>query len=309
MVTRAHLVLIGALLLTLWVYAPMRSAALTYEDVMPTPLTAITWWMPRALTTATLSLQTLQSIAAMHTWQIAVHLATALLIAGVLEPIGLWPAVLAASVYALHPLNVETVAPLAYRADLLVVFGVLIALYGTRYGLLWSLPGIVIAILAKESGIVVFPLLAVWRGDRRAAWLLVPMLLLGGALAWCLLPRLASWTAPAEHGAFWVAAINAAAVWTYAAMTVIPVGLTIDHPFAIGPALALTALVASVAVLAITARQWARVPAAACGAWWIALALAPRFLVPLPDYLKEHHWSLPLAGICLAGGLAGATRG
>lgn len=314
-----HLVLMLVLALTALVYAPMLSALPTYEDVIPTFWQGWQLGVIRGLSATTLNLQTLQSLALAHGWQIGLHLLNGLLIAALLERYGLSRAVFAAAVYLLHPLAVESVAPLAYRADLLLSTVILLTLVSTRsaWGLLLVPCGLMAAVYVKESGVVAMPLLLLWlwitchRAWRPVAWIVGPAAVIGSArMAELYLPRLSTWTAPAAHGGFWFVAVQAAAVWRYLALTIWPMGLSIDHAFdGVGQGTALLALLTLGIVLLVTVLWRRRAPALTFGAGWVAVSLAPHFLIPLPDYLKEHHWGLPLAGLCLAGGLTGVSRG
>ncbi|HXU83289.1 MAG TPA: hypothetical protein VN914_17975, partial [Polyangia bacterium] len=114
-----------------------------------------------------------------HLSSVLLHLACVLLLYGLLlrwldregRP-GLFAAALAAAAFALHPLGVEAVAEPSYREELLVAFFALLALRlaesprpGVRAGVVGCA---LLAIGAKETGVVVIAALAAWW------WLLAP---------------------------------------------------------------------------------------------------------------------------------------
>jgi hypothetical protein len=76
------------------------------------------------------------------------------------------PAALAALLFAVHPLAVEAVAEPSYREELLVAFFLLLALRLAEHRRRWADAGVVacalLAIGAKETGVVVVPVLVAW---------------------------------------------------------------------------------------------------------------------------------------------------
>jgi hypothetical protein len=103
-----------------------------------------------------------------HLTSITLHAAICamlfLLMARLLPPGGTWPAFVAALVYAVHPLNCESVSEVSYREDLLVAAAMLIALFAAmaflkKPGLWRNLPlgaiccvALLFGVGAKENG-------------------------------------------------------------------------------------------------------------------------------------------------------------
>ena len=228
-----------------------------------------------------------QSVEAHHAVSLGLHLLNGLLICA----IGRWRpmAVFLTGVWWLHPIQTESVAYLSSRADLLLVTCVLLGIWSKRTALLWAC----VAIWVKESGVMVGPLLWLWHGQRR---LLVPIVmgLIWGVWIW---PAMGTWTPPSGDSALWYAAVQSAALWRGLSQLIWPFGFTVlyDWP-TVDPIWPLWASGGAVALLLAGLRPRWRL---AC--WWPLVALAPRFLVRLPDYLHDHHLPLAFLGLVLVG--------
>lgn len=328
--------LLALLVVTALVYSPLRSAGAVYEDRNPwidvEPRLAPDlrggwegWAMerpifsarPRMLSNVTMRLQGwhADAIETYHGVNVAVHLVNGILLWALLVPAGVVPTFWMTALWLLHPIQSQAVNYVSARPDLLMTTMVLLMLWASQRTT-WSrivLTGscALLAMLAKESGVVVLALLPLWLvWQRRWEWrwgvAVTGLACVMGWMAFRLaypLSAIRAYTAPAPHGPFWSAAVQAAALWRLLALVVWPVGFTIDHDFdLVGPGLALLAAGALVAVIVMAWRARARWPAAAFGVAWVLLALAPRFVVPLPDYVGERHCYLAFLGLALAAG-------
>lgn len=340
--------LIGVLVLTTLAYLPVTTAGFVYEDrnllaevdpvyeEMPwgpwegwAGVSAQITFKPRALANFTMHAQGWHAddAPAFHVVNLAVHELNGVLLWVLLLPLGAAPALGAAAVYLLHPIQSETVSYVSSRPDLLYATAVLVMLLATRIDgwrgvLLVTLCG-GLALLAKESAVVVVGLLSVWLWYQRtwsARWW-VPLGLWSaggllfayrlfhigasaGAPPWSAMQQ---YTSPASHGAAMFLGTQAAALWRLLALVIIPSGFSIDHDFdLIPPALAAAALMALAGVLAVAWRVRRSAPAITFAVVWVLVALSLRFVVPLPDYLGEHHTHVPFIGlwIALAAGLS-----
>ncbi len=238
-----------------------------------------------------------------------------------------WRSALAAGLWALHPLRVESVAWLAERKDLLCGLFLFLglwayALYARRGGVgrYLLVAGCFLLALGSKAAAVVFPplllLLDGWPlgrflpGDRwRRVREKLPLAVLAlpvAALAYAA-ERSAGAIRPEGYGAeLWGRAGHAVtAVWSYLGLTLGPVRLSVyypypDHP----PAWGWTALGAA-ALAAVTWGAWrwrGRFPALLTGWLWFLLALAPVMgVVPLGGHLMADRFTyLPQVGLAVA---------
>lgn len=207
-------------------------------------------------------------------------------------------ALMAAGLFALHPVQVESVAYVSSRADLLAMTGVLIGMVGvTRRSAALVLVGCLWAVLAKETFVMAGGLLALWAW--RVGWR-PSRLVTGGVVALAVGAGglLASFYAPRVSLAY--VGDTLAQFWGLLSLIVWPVGLTIDHDWAlITPAMGAVALAATLAALAWSyrARGWV---AFAC--LWALVCVLPRLGVPMAEGLHEHHLYGPMGGLTLSAG-------
>lgn len=294
--------------LMLWSYRSVATASFVYEDAMSfTPFTSMSM-SPRGLTAATFHLQSGSDAGAYHLGNVSVHLLNGLLLYALVSPLwGGFAALVAVMLWWLHPVQSEAVAYVAARADLLQVTAILGMLIFATSGRGWI--GIVgaaccavLAVWAKEMGIMAVPLLALWvmylkRSQRRWLWVYGSGVVLVGLSAWMILPRLSTWVQPSARPPWWFLGVQAFAVLRLSLLGIWPVGFTLAHDWdAIGFGSAILALLMLVAVL-FAVRPWPRIRFAA---WWMAISLAPRFLVPLPQWTNEHQMHLAWLGPTLA---------
>lgn len=292
--------------LTGLLYARTLGYAFVYEDLNdPTsmfgrPIDTWPGWN-RLLTSASLTLSRLISDVQPWGWHlvsVAAHLVNGALLWCLIG--GRWAAVLALGLFLLHPLQVESVAYVSSRPDLLLgtcLLCGLLAVERGRWGLLALAAGA--AVLAKESGIVAIPLCVLWAWWRdrvttvRLAWAGV----IFGPIVTVIALRFVDVLAldPAYTSTEVTKAVS------LGARVLVPVGLTIDHDWGwITPAVAafcwlMVAVWGCYALIELRSR-FALVFA------WCAIALAPRLVTPLLEGLHEHHLYVPLLGLALGVG-------
>lgn len=289
----AVLLMAGAAVL----YARTVTFPLVYEDLTDPSTVFRAWEWPgwhRLLTI--LSMRLSIALSGMEPWgfhlvNVALHLLNGALIWRFVTG---WAGVFALGLYLLHPLQVESVAYVSSRSDLLLTTCVLCGVWAVeRRSWIGVVSAAALAVLAKETGVMALPLVvayAVFRGRALPVWLyLVPLPALT-IVAWKfgdLLTLDPSYTLTELVKAGWMLSRIA---W--------PLGLSIDHDWAwITPDVMALAMGTLLAALALVARL--QVPRMAFVLAWIGLALAPRLLVPLVEGLHEHHFALPMAGLAL----------
>ncbi len=228
---------------------------------------------------------------------------------------------LAAGLFALHPLHVESVAWLANRKDVVsLAFFMLATLLWLerrrwRWGLGLSLLCTALAVWSKNTAIVLpgvlvaLSLLVERQDPRKARWWLqwLPFgLLVGACLAVSLsLGDLVAMYAPTRGGSLASALLlECRVLLIYLRMLVLPVGLSAVY---IEPPLLPLAHPASLASLALVLALLAAIPLAARRAPMAALGLACFFLtllpvsqlVPIQNLMADRYLLLPSAGLAL----------
>lgn len=330
---RPTLALIGMLIVTAAIYSPLRSAGFVYEDSNAVWANAsVTGGMPIAVNRARwlseLSHRLVfegfgKGATAPHLVNVGVHLLNSVLVYQIaLAVIAPWSAVFAAGLFLLHPIQTESVAYVASRSELLSTCLALWACYLSIDARRWwrhlaSWGCLVLAICAKESAIVMIPIIAMldlWRGQR-LSWLRIGAMV-GPALAMAISVFLFDFTSKSELSVLAFAGTQAAAVWRYLGLVVWPSGQTIDHDFDLVPfavrylALASLCVWCGLAVLSSLSivngdtkrvgRMWDESrwnKPAVFGLAWMTIALAPRFVMRIPEVLNEHQTLLPFVGV------------
>lgn len=299
--------LLAAGLLTVWCYLPLRTAGVVFEDDH-TLHGVPAWVVPgRGLTQWTVSAIGLDT-GRQHVANIGLHLgvggALALVTASLTTPLA---GVCAAAIWWLHPLNTEAVSYLTARGDVFVALWSLLAVWlavgWTRQGGLWRLLllGITVsaAVLSKEIGLIVFPLIAMtlivcrcWRPQRVILALVTGI---GGVVLGLTAHQMLIWrtTLPLEGGSVFswpsFALLQLTALWHLLALVVWPVGLSIDHD-TVGLGAIWTGLagVGTVAALVVGGWMWRRDPLVTWAVGWLVISVVPRFIVPTNEFLKEY---------------------
>jgi hypothetical protein len=296
------------LIVTLGVYAPTLGYGFVYEDLNDTArfLAPSSWASTtdrgnRMLTSWTYALSGVISPMepmGYHLISVVIHAVNVGLLVWLASMIfaEAWMVLLCAGVFALHPLQVESVAYISARPDLVMTTFVILALIAAeRERWLWMLLACVCAVLAKESGIVAAPLAllwAFWRLKRVPAWIFFSAIAVLGAIT----PSLVTFYG--LHGfSLAYTATETAKFWQLLSSVIVPVGFTIDHAASWPEAWPMVTLIGTVALVAlscVSAKPWT------LGLWFVLVALSPRLLIPLVEGLHEHHLYLPLVGLMLA---------
>lgn len=231
-------------------------------------------------------------------------------------------ALLAALVFAVHPIHVEAVAYVAGRSDPLsaafMLGAVLAFVRGDRAGRIVSAGLYFLALLAREAALVLPLLLLVvdrippraTRRPLRDYWPYVLVLAAYGVLrASSVTPGAAPATAIVPLG--FRLLTSAEVIVHYLAILVVPLGLHMERVVApvtswLDPAaLAATAVVAALvaAVVSMRTRAW---PVALGVAWFLVALLPVANIVPLATFMAEHWLYVPVMGLCLVLGWAAA---
>ncbi len=240
-----------------------------------------------------------------HLFNVAIHMVNGLLV-GILA--GGWRRPLAAftagGLFLLHPLQAEAVAYVTGRWELLVALGILVGLLAIRRetptwwsGVVVALAGL-FALAAKPSGITAPALILMGAETWAAMW--VPLVIWTAGFA-VMVPRL--WRVMLNPGVTGPGVSVVTYAWQqyttmlqYLGMVFVPVGQTIDHE----PGLVGTGMLGLLAWVAIGWFRPSSWPALGMLAVWLIVALAPRFVVVMPEYLNEHQFYVPMIGVSLA---------
>ena len=271
-------------------------------------------------------------------WHLGVVALLCLLIARVREANGrseiAWPALIAAALFAWHPLVTESVAWVVGRAEVMAAFFSLAALHawlGARrsdraprrwFVAAWAAYGL--AILCKESAIML-PALVVL-----VEWLLLPKPEQGGRTrraglagfaAVAVVYALWRWHLfagiPMEHRAYegvtdsWTRMLVAGKVMARSAlMVLVPYRQSVFHEVQVERLWSALADAGLVVALAWAAARRGRQPAWLAGGLWFLVALLPvsNLLWPIGERMAERFLYWPLAGCALALGLGLGDR-
>jgi protein O-mannosyl-transferase len=279
-----------------------------------------------------------------HLFNVLCHFANAvlvyLIVGRLLRRVGVegWNVVLhagfAAGVFLFHPLQTESVAYVASRSEALSVLffytAFTVFLYRRETAASWSVAAVVLgffaaAALTKEHTAVLPALLLLtdyfWNpgfsfGGIKRNWRLYSALMAAGATGLVFVWRVlrASDTAGfAVAGLPWHDYLytQGRAIWVYLRMFLLPIGLNLDHQFAIsrspldhGAVLGLAVLAALAAVAVALRRKY---PLSCYGILVFLLLIAPTSsFIPIKDPLVERRMYLPMIGLVLV--IADVTR-
>lgn len=318
----ALLVAAVGLVLTLWRYQGVRALPYVYEDAKSTHATVTT--LPQSFPGRWLSAQTFavtapHGAAVDHLTNAGLHIVNGALVGAIGTAMsGPIAGAVVAGLFWLHPAFSEPALYVSGRTELLMTFGTLFALWALWWPAGWvrvtgMILGLAIAGLSKEAGLMALPLVVVtgWFMDRPAPSLLLAALVVGafvvsaqGFVAWVgMNPKVGGTSLPYAE---WLN-LQVSLVARELTLLVIPVGQSIEHDATqtvptwsrvAGIALGAGPLLA----LAASSLHW---PAAKHLLWagvFVAVALAPRLLIPTAQFLTETHVYLPGAAVLLACG-------
>ncbi|MEI8255091.1 MAG: hypothetical protein WCJ30_05400 [Deltaproteobacteria bacterium] len=259
-------------------------------------------------------------------WHVLTALGVAALAARLLPDARRRAAVVAGLLFACHPLTSEAVENISFREDLLatcfVVMSMLLALRGTVRALVLGAITYALALLSKESAVVMPFLLMGCRlafptapagGTKPAtrATLVREALALGAVTAVYLAIRFGPMAGPPHYAAF-AGGTRAATLWTmprvlarYLRLVFAPWPLVADYSGYFGFGLPSGDRLWALLTLPLCAGAlwlaWRRDRLAATGLGWFLLALAPvSSVIATPIFAAERFLYLPLVGPALA---------
>jgi tetratricopeptide (TPR) repeat protein len=333
------------------VYANSLSGAFVFDDfpdIVENPLIRSLWppWHVLAMARPVVNLSLAVNyalgglkVAGYHLVNVAAHGSAALLLFGVIRrTLELAPrrtrssrlapmlAFLSALLWAIHPVQTQSVTYLIQRAEVLAGCGSLLALYAAIRSLRdahperWEAVAIAACALAMGSkpSAAAAPLLVLLydrtfvsgsvaealRRRRRlyaglaATWLLlVPLLLAEHRLQQISTERLFLAATPMRY-----LLTQPGVILHYLSLALWPKTLIFDYLWPVAPLSidALRPLVPVVALGWLIARAWRRrSPSGFLGAWWFVTLLPTSSLIPIPDAAAEHRLYLPLAAVAV----------
>jgi hypothetical protein len=243
------------------------------------------------------------------------------------DPRNRWVALLAATGYAVHPANAETVNYIIARSEILSTLGVLAAFVLFARGGSWRRYGLYLvpaaaAILAKEQAVMFAPLLFVYVAvverqrsiaealspkdfvsTLRETW---PAFAVCGALA-VLGRRMAPTFVPGGASRWHYLLAQPFVVVHYIETFFFPIGLSADSDWqpianALDPRVAVgTIAIVCCAAAAVYASRRRETRPIAFGLLWFLVALLPTSsLIPLAEVLNDHRTYFPYVGLALA---------
>lgn len=289
-----------------------RAFTRSYFEVAGQPSTEKTYYRPFVVMSLMLDAKVSGARPAMyHVSNIVLHVLTVLLLHRLLLILGTAPgaALLLAVLFAVHPLNVQTVCWILGRNDSLLAIGGLSSLVGlardaarpSRAAVGLHVVGFAIALFSKETAVMLAPLFVLyawlWRGDRgyyrrRYGLLAIYAIVLAG---WFVLRQraLAGGRGPdafPEMATLWATLPN---LFIYLGKVFMPYRLSTVPGVT---ATALTLGLVSAALLIWLLLTWWPYDKALFVASWFVLLLAPALAVPgVPAY--ENRAYFPLAGL------------
>lgn len=285
--------ILAVFVVAFFVYLSTIGFDFVYDDVRTLPRVANqsrAGWA-YALTEWTFDLQAGMTPGAYHWANAGLHLINGMLLLWLCRALAPTVALVAVAIFLLHPIQVDTVAYVTARADLLVALGFLLACAGLeqRHWLREAVlvaGGSVVMLAAKPSGaFALIPLAGVmwygrpasplWASPRWAGWLAFAVVGFVGAL-------LASWQNGvrfAETGwspQSW-AALQLLGIWAWLVTVAVPVGLTHDPgTLGLGPTWVVEVAV-GLLVAALVGLRTTRLRVLAA---WVLAAVGWRLVIP-----------------------------
>ena len=248
-----------------------------------------------------------------HLVNLLIHCASVLMAVRVLPRLAPGPvALLAATVFALHPLQTEPVVYVFERATLLATLFCWVSLAAWTEGRQWRAVGwFVLALLSKEE-VVAFPVLLLgldWWRDRKTvrigplAAMLVLSVAAGLRVLWAGAVVVGSGVGPqagVTTGEYFLS--QGVAIWRYLREVVMPFGLTVESPVSV-PAvwLGLAGWIGLGVLTVIASRR--------TGPWFaggLVLLLPSSSVFAAAELSADRRMYFPLAAFALAAGLLAA---
>lgn len=296
---------------TALLYAQTVGFEFAYEDLNDTETLFRPWaWQgwQRILTNSSFALSNVISGPSPWSWHLVsvlAHLAACAVLWSIV--CGSWYGVLGLGLFALHPLQVESVAYISSRSDLLMTCAVIGGVWAMeRRQWLLVLIACLAALGAKETGLVA-PVLLLWWAWKRytlSPRLAIGLGVLGGIAAGAIAYRFAD--AIAFDALFTLTETTKALL--LATKVALPIDFSIDHDWTgVLPGVAVIAT-GSVGIWLLACVLHAGESWLSWAAIWAVIALGPRLLIPLLEGLHEHHFYLPMAGLGLAIGAIGFQK-
>lgn len=283
-------------MLTALLYAPVLRADFIYEDQNDLETFFSTDRAPGNRWITAWTYRASHAISDVQPWgyhlgNVLIHVGNGAVLWAVLP--ATWPAVCGLALFLVHPLQVESVAYISNRADLVMTTWLLLALLAAqsrRWGLV-LLCGMG-SVLSKESGVMTLPLVGWWLWTQqrlpRQAWYGVALCAVMGAWAWH------RW--PPSFDPNWTTQEVTKAAW-YVSRVVWPFGLSIEQDWTwITPQMGVMTL--ALWSLVLMRHRALRYPLGC-----VALALLPRLVVPLYEGIHAHHFYGPMVGLSLGVGV------
>jgi len=263
-----------------------------------------------------------------HVVNLLLHIANSLLILAIARRhLARWTAALAAALFALHPIQTESVTYIFARSTLLATLFALLCLWffvRDRFGVSALFFGL--SLLAKEETVALpaFLLLYDYTRQRRPRWAYYAGLFSLTALAAARLFYLLA-TVPDAQAGFHLRGVPAhlyaltqfRVVWIYLRLLLMPVGLNLDHDVGLSQGLFTpwTTLPAMIGILGLIAglgwMLWKKRSRPALWTLGFLLLLAPSSsVVPQADLIFEHRTYYPLTCLVIvaAAALAAALQ-
>lgn len=258
-----------------------------------------------------------------HVTNIALHAINVLLVYWLVLSLSALPlaALLAAAIFAIHPVQCETVSWIASRSNLLCTMFLLLAflayLRNTRQYYLWSLLFFTLSLLAKETAIIFVLLLVLYdyyfvlKVDKNKAvnmwWSYLPVAAISGL--YLLLRTLVLGQVHQRGwwgGSLWLTLLTMGkSFYYYIKVLTVPWVLTIDYVLditrKIHDPLTLAGLVLALAIIGLAVKISRKEKLITFGLFWFLITLLPvSNIIPLEALLAERFLYLPLIGIAIA---------
>jgi hypothetical protein len=261
---------------------------------------------------------------AYHLTNVVLHIANTGLVMGLCYALGLAPAVtlLTGVIFAVHPLQTEAVTYIAGRTEVLSAFWILLGCVAvTRRWMLATVLCFGLAVASKESAVIgvglfglvyllTTPNAFVWTPRMARATVLLAVIVGAITVTVYRYEYLPGMRSPLPLLAYM--RLQATAVWVFLGMEIFPraAWLSVDHDFEIVPwswqlaaGLGLLYAICTTPLLWLFRREiWRRAPIDPIfhGLAWAVIAIAPRFVMRIPEVINEHQLYLPHVGLAIA---------